>query len=444
MELRNSIFRLAVCGFTAAGLVRYVYSSIVRAMHRDAWSTVADQLQPLVYLLWYGTPVVDSLHLLSQFFRYGPTLYLVAAPIVALTRSFQTVQYGLVALGHGFFWIAVYLIDRRLFASAQWPVRLLMLGVALNFTPILESLKGASLDIWELLAIVAAYALFTSRSRAPWSAVPVAASIMAKLMPLLLLLFLFVRRRITAVVAAVTALLILVAGQLLFGPEMGFGFPRRALNSIFIFSSGWAPVWWENDAPRGLVYKALTGFHLAPGAVLVSIDPGLRRVVDAVMTLLGLALLVFVIVRLWRWRPAEHDPFLVLGGFSSAIVLHHLISPYTTHVYLPCTLLAYAFLLLCALRGLLTRAQKVMAVISLFLIGNVVPKTLIVVLLRLDWLNERFHSAPDLAGHQMYTFYGFPGIGVVLLGLVVLPLQWSLVKRAVTPPVPPAPPAVPR
>ena len=36
-----------------------------------AWITVPEQLQPLMNLLWHGTPVRDSLHLLSDFLRYG-------------------------------------------------------------------------------------------------------------------------------------------------------------------------------------------------------------------------------------------------------------------------------------------------------------------------------------------------------------------------------------
>jgi hypothetical protein len=430
LGLRSAIGRAAVCAFLAAGLFRYVYSSIVRALNPQAWITVPDQLQPLVNLLWHGTPVKESLHLLSEFFRYGPTLYLVSAPIVAATRSHDVIHYALLALAHLFFWLTLYFIDRRLFASSHWTIRVLFVAVGLNFTPILESLYGATLDIWEMLAVVAAFYLYTSSARRgpEWSAVPIAASIMAKLMPLLVLLFLFVRRRMTIVISAVTALLILIAGQLFFGPEMGFGFPARALQAMLIFSKGWAPVWWENDAPRGLVYKALTGFRLPPGVLFVQISPGLRHGVDLAMTVLGLALLAFVVVKLWRWEETGPGDLRVLGGFSTAVVLHHLISPYTTHQYLPSTLLAYAFVLVCALRGLLTRSQAVMAVLSLFLIGNLVPKSLIVFAMGLGWINRHLHSAPHLEGHQMYTFYGFPGIGIVLLGIVVLRLQWKLVQ----------------
>jgi hypothetical protein len=430
MNLRHPIIRAGVCLFLAFGLFRYSYSAILKALHPNAWITLPDQLQPLVQLLWHGTPIRDSLHLLSDFLRYGPTFYLIAAPVIAVTRDMDVVHYTMLALAHVFFWAALYLMDRRLFRRYDWTVRLFMVAVALNFTPALESLFGATLDIWELLAVVAAFFLMTSRSHrgAAWAAVVISANVMAKLMPLLVLFFLFLRRWTTVLVSAVTALVIMIAGQLFFGWEMGFGFPQRALYAMFIFGADWAPIWWENDAPRGLVYKALTGFHLAPGELYLTIDRGLRRGVDVGMGLAGLALLLFAIVKLWRWKGTEREELRLLGGFATAVVLYHLISPYSTHQYLPSTLLAYAFVLVCALEGLLTRTQGVLAAISLVLIGNIAPKSIIVLLTGMRWLNARFHSAPHFADHQMFTFYGIPGLGVILLGIVVLRLQWKLVR----------------
>ena len=88
------------------------------------------------------------------------------------------------------------------------------------------------------------------------------------------------------------------------------------------------PLWWENDAPRGLVYKAVTEFQLAPGEYHSTIDHGVRRAIDAFMGVLGIALLLFAIMELWRWRGPDRDTLCVLGAFATAIVLHHLISPF--------------------------------------------------------------------------------------------------------------------
>ncbi len=429
-HLRGAAGRIGVTLFAAYGLARYVYSGILDALAPGAWFTIPEQLQPLMNLLWRGTPIRDSLHLLSDFLRYGPTFYLVSAPIIALTRNEDVIHYVLMALSHLLFLGSLYLLDRRLFASSHWTIRLLVVGLALNFTPALESLRSATLDIWELFAIVVAFYLCTSPMRRgrDWAVVAISLNVMAKLMPLLVLLLLFVRQKFRAVlISAATALVIIVAGQALFGPEMGFGYPKRALYAMSVFGREAIPLWWENDAPRGLVYKAATGFKLEPDMLFTKIDPGGRRVIDATMTVLGLSLLVFSIVKLWRWRGADDDMLRVLGAFSTAIVLYHLISPYSTHQYLPSAIVAYAFVLVCALEGMLSRAQAVMVLISLVLIGNVVPKTVLVELTAMQWLNDRFHSAPHLADHQMFTFYGLPGIGVILLGIVVLRLQWRLV-----------------
>jgi hypothetical protein len=434
MSMKRLAGRVGTLLFVAYGLARYVYSGILQALDPHAWITVPEQLQPLMNLLWHGTPVRDSLHLLSDFLRYGPTFYLVSAPVIALTRNQDVIHYVLLALSHVFFLGALFLLDRRLFSSSHWTIRLLFFGTALNFTPALESLRGATLDIWELFAIAAAFYLYTSAMRRgrEWAVVVISVNVMAKLMPLLVLLLLFLRGKIKAVlISAAVAIVIIIAGQVLFGPELGFGYPKRALYAMSEFGRGPYPLWWENDTPRGLIYKTVTGFKLAPGELYVRIDPGVRRAIDAVMSILGLALLVFSIIKLWRWPGPDDDKLRILGAFSTAIVLYHLISPYSTHQYLPSTIVAYAFVLVCALEGLLGRVQAVMALISLALIGNIAPKTVLVKLTAMQWLNDRFHSVPQYADHQMFTFYGLPGIGVILLGIVVLRLQWEVVRRPV-------------
>jgi hypothetical protein len=428
------------------GVLRYLHSAVSGASSPETWLTLSDQLRPLIEKIWHGTPVAQTIPHMESTFRYGPFFYLIAGPFVSLTRSTQAIHDALLIIAHLCFWTTLYLIDRRMLRSEHWTIRVCAVGIGLNFTPILESLRCACLDTWEMLAITAGFFLFTAGAR--WgrdlAAAPLVAGILTKLMPVIPLLFVLRRRWRSAFVAAATTLAILAVGHAAYGPEMGFGFPRRALKVMTNFGSQW-PVWWENDSPRGLVYKALAGFRLPPGSsaspggplrytyetYFLVLPPALRHGVDLVMTGAAAILVVFVVVRLWQWRPLpEAEELRILGGFSTAIVVHHLVSPYSTHQYLPSTLLAYAFVLCCILRRLVSRIEKAASLASLVLIGTIIPKTALVSIVGLARLNARLHSAPQLDAGQLYTFYGLPGIGLILLAAVVLRLQWKLVAPA--------------
>jgi hypothetical protein len=417
------------------GIARYLYSAVLGSGAAGVWITLADQLRPLIARTWHGVPFDETIPLLPDALRYGPTFYLVAGPIIAATRSLDTVHHALTIFGHVCFWLTLWLIDRRLFRNEHWSIRAIFAGVALNFTPQLETLRCACLDTWELLSMTAGFFVFTStlRWRRELAAAPIVAGILTKLVPILTLLFVIVRRWTAVFVAAATTLVILALGQIFFGWTMGFGFPQRALNVMLLFGAKKYPFWWENDSPRGLLLKALSGFHLRPGVWYIDVAPDARRIVQIVMTAAALALLAWVMLRLWRWSASgDDDTLLVAGGFASAIVLHHLISPYSTHQYLGGTLLPYAFVLAFLVRRSVRRIDLILAALSLILIGNIAPKSIIIRILCVAKLNALRHSAPQLEAGQLYTFYGFPGVGLILLAIVVFRFQRTLTRGSLS------------
>jgi Glycosyltransferase family 87 len=443
VRLRRTLGLAAGLLFTG-GIVRYLHSAVLGAASPETWLTVSDQLRPLIEKIWHGVPLTQTIPLLASAFRYGPVLYIVAGPIVAATRSAQTIHDAVLVIGHLCFWLTLYLIDRRMLRPAHWTIRVIVVGVALNFTPALESLRCGCLDTWEMLAITAGFFLLTSTVR--WvrhlSAAPVVAGILTKLMPVIPLLFVIRRRWKSALVATATTVAILAVGHVAYGPEMGFGFPGRAARVMMSFDSEW-PLWWENDSPRGLAYKAFAGFALKPSAVVngkprysfdsyfIKVPSGPRRIIDLAMDSAAVMLLAFAAVRLWGWRFSPGlETLRILGGFASAIVIHHLVTPYSTHQYLPATLIAFVFVLCGFLKRYVTRGEVSLALLSLILIGNIVPKTIIVWMLGLSYLNAKLHSAPQLDAGKLYTFYGLPGIGLILLAVVVLRLQRKLVVNS--------------
>ncbi len=414
-----------------AGVLRYCYSAIYYPLIHEPWKTVHYQLEPLLDYLWHDRPLAESFAARTSPWgvRYGPMLYLVAHPLAVLLRSNHGVHYALLVVGHLCFWASLYCIDRRIFSGSSPAIRLLVVGVALNFTPALEAMACTCLDMWEMLAIVVGFFLFTSQGR--WqqavAVVPVMLGVLTKLMPILVLVFLVIRRRVAAIVGCVVLIIVLMLGHFLYGKEMGGGYPLRVIRVAAYQASSGIALWWENDSFRGLIYKTLTGFKLEPGELHVDLDPSIKAAVDGVMMLVVVGGLVLVCWKLWRWRYVEGlEETRILGGFAVGVIFLHLLGMYSTHQYWPVLLLAFAFVLRCAQWRLLSKAEQGMALAALLLIGNVLPKSIFVWLTGMGWLNSTFRSAPSFRPDQMYTFYGFPGLGLVLLAILVVRLQWRL------------------
>lgn len=416
-----------------AGMFRYGYSAIYFPLVNEPWKTVHYQLEPLLDYLWHGRPLAESFAERTSPWgvRYGPMLYLFVHPLAVLARSDQGVHYALLAVGHLCFWVSLYFIDRRLFSASSSAIRLLVVGVALNFTPALEAMACTCLDMWEMLAVVSGFFLFTSRVR--WqqtvAVVPVMLGVLTKLMPIFVLVFLVIRRRAVAIVGCAVFIIVLTLGHFLYGGEMGVGYPLRVARVAAYQASSGIALWWENDSFRGLAYKALTGFKLEPGQLHMVLAPSTKAAVDGVMTFVVVGGFIVVCWKLWRWRYAEGlDETRILGGFAVGVIFLHLLGMYSTHQYWPILLLAFAFLFRCAQWRLLSKAEQGMALAALLFIGNILPKSIFVWLTGMGWLNSTFGSAPAFRPDQMYTFYGFPGLGLVLLAIVVVRLQWRLCK----------------
>jgi glycosyl transferase family 87 len=406
-----------------------VYLPIVRA----PWITIRDQLRPLLNQVWHGIPIAESIADLPDAwsFRYGPVFYLVAHPLAIVSRHHGEALYVLLLLfGHLCFWTSLFLIDRRFFRDSSPAIRLLVVGIALNFTPALAAMACACLDSWELLAITAAVFLATSSARWVRNLAGVSAmlGVLTKLMPVLVFVLVFVRNRAAGIIGLVAGAVVLTAAQALYGGPMGWGFPRRVIG-VGRDQVQEAARWWENDSLRGIVYKALAGFALPAGRLQISLDPTTKAIVDATMTVGAIGVLIVTWMTLWRWTPVDaREPERNLGAFAVAIALLHLLSPYSTHQYWPATLLCFAFILRSAQRGLVRHGEGLAALAALVLIGNVAPQTVVAWLTGVGRLNDVLGSVPRFDRGQMYTFYAMPGLGLILLAIVVWRVQRRLVN----------------
>lgn len=424
-------------GFCAEGVVRYLYSGVFAAMRNGYWAVIRRQLSPLLEFLWRGQPIAATMASFDpEQARYGPVTFLVAHPLALFTGSPRAMELTLLAFGHVCFWITVFLIDRRFFSRTAWQVRVLFLGLALNFTPILITMGEKAWNLLELVLVTTGLYLATSSSPRlrRLASVPVAAGVLTRLTPALVMVSLAVRHRVSAVVGLATGAVILTVSHILYGAPMGWGYLAR-LPGIVGFTQH-VGASWTNNSLKGLVYKFINGFHYDEALLNAPmvVDPSHAAVADGILLVFTFVALAFAIIYLWRWR-AGPDPELerlrTLGAFSLGVVLIMLISPFAAMPYMCSFILAFALLLRAWELGLLHRSEIVMGLIALVLIGNMLPFTAVVWLSGAPWLNRVRHSAPSLAFNETFEFYGWPGYGVILLTVTLMRLQWRLTRSTV-------------
>lgn len=433
--LSSLLPKLAVT-LAVAGVARYLYSAVYQAVINEAWGDVRGQSYALREYLWHGQSVAETMSQLqvSQM-RYGPVFFLVTHPLALLGANDRALELLLLGFAHLCFWLTVYLIDRRFLSSSPWPVRLLFVGVALNYTPILVTLATKTLDMWEMMFI--AMGLYLLASPSSWqrrvAGVPVMLGVFTKMMPVLVFVFVVTRSRIAGAIGLFAGAIALTMGHLLYGPVMGWGFLLRVPDIINNRTFPEA-LWWPNSSLRGIVYKILNGFHLPAGLPrpewYLAVDPESMAVANAGLVILSVAVLVFVGLKLWRWQPlAELEPIRLLGGFALAVVLVPVFAPFSTEQYYVSSLIAFVFLLRCAQLGHVSRTEGYLALVALFLVGGILPRTVFVLLSGTWLLNMMVQSAPDLMPIEVHLFYGLPGMGLLILTVIVMRVQWRLVQK---------------
>lgn len=418
----------------AEGVLRYVYSGIVVPSRNGYWAVTRRQLWPLLELVWRGQPVAETMANFEPYqARYGPVTFLAAHPLALLTRADRGMELSLLLAGHAAFWVAVLLVDRRFFSRSNWRIRALFFGMAINFTPVLITMGEKAWNTLELMFVAIGLYLATSSSprQRDLAAAPVAAGVLTKLTPLLVMASLVLRNKTAAIVGAVSGALILTLCHVLYGAPMGWGYLTRLPGIVRLTSS--VPVLaWDNESLKGLVYRFINGFRFEntlTGQIVV--DPRKRAIADVVLLVLTVAVLGMAIRYLWRWRPGP-DPELerlrILGAFSLSVVLIMFLAPTAAMPHMCSCLLAFALLLRTWQFGLLRRSEIVMALVALLLIGNMVPNSVVVWMSGAPWLNRVRHSAPSLRPNETFLLYGWPGYGLALLTVTVVRLQWRLTR----------------
>jgi hypothetical protein len=386
-----------------------------------------EELNPLINLITRGQPIdqIDAR-------QYGVVVFLVFDPVVRLVGP------NLSALATYAAWVALpmsvlacVLIARRY--AADDPARLLVLVIAWSSAvPLLYVIAQHMVDAWQLCMISASLYLLTGTARQQrWAGVPLAVATLTKLLPALLLVYMFVRSWRAALLGLVGMGVLLAIGQVLYGSLMGFGYPLAVLAMGGDTVARWS-THFENNSLRGLIFKIGAGFRLQGDTESYVFDTRLFPVLNVLAYALAAALVAYLLYVAWRGR---HTDSMVRRSieYSLAIVTMLLISPHTAQDYLVTALPVLAVWLFLWAKGLprsWTLGQTVLGAAASLLIGVFVPMNLAVRALPIGWLlsvsgNTHNILFVDQIGSAIgaYEFFGFPGLGLLLGWLLLVRLE---------------------
>jgi hypothetical protein len=395
-----------------------------------------EELNPLINLVVHGQPItqIDARQYgVVVFLVFDPALHVFGDNLSALAMYAAWVALPCV--------IAAYILVARRYAAndaAHWLILALAWSSAV---PLLYVIAQHMVDAWQLLFVSGSLFLFSGSARQrSWAGVPLAFATLTKLLPALLLVYLFVRNWRIAAVGAGAIVLLLAIGQVLFGSLMGFGYPLAMLAGGGDTVSRWS-THFENNSVRGLVFKAADGFRLQGDTTSYVLDPSAFPYLNAIAYAIAAALIGYLLLAAWRGR-ADQSLARRSIEFSLALVTMLLVSPHTAQDYLVTVLPVLGVWLYLWTRGL-PRAwgvgQSLLAGVAAVLIGVFVPMNFAARALPIGWLlmvtgNAHNTLFVDQIGSAIgaYEFLGFPGAGLLLAWLVLIRLErQSLPKPAV-------------
>jgi hypothetical protein len=386
-----------------------------------------EELNPLIGWLTAGQPIdqIDAR-------QYGVVVFLVFDP------ALRVLGPNLPALATYATWVALaaavaafVLVGRRY--AADDPARWLLLALAWSSAvPLLYVIAQHMVDAWQLLFLSAALFLFTGSSRQRrFAGVPLAAAVLTKLLPGVVLVYLAVRAWRAAALGAIAMGALLVIGQVLYGPLMGLGYPLTMASMGGDTVARWS-THFENNSVRGLIFKIGAGFHLQGDTTAYVLDPHLAPWLNVLAYLVAAGLLAYLVLAAWRGRGQDSVARRSIE-FSLAIVTMLLVSPHTAQDYLVTALPVLAVWLFLWWRRLpraWSAGQTALGALAALLIGVFVPMNLAARALPIGWLLSATGNAHNIlfvdqigSAIGAYEFFGFPALGLILGWLLLVRLE---------------------
>jgi len=362
--------------------------------------------------------------------QYGAVFFFVVHPLMLHTHSdrelagwLYAIQVACLVLGFVFTCGAL----KPLAPPGAWALLAAWLAVLwLNFAPVYMTIAVKSVENWELLLLAAALYAYL-RGRLWTMGFALAAAALIKVLPLIFFYYLLVTDRRAFLRAAVALLMILVVGQVIYGPDMGLGYlPHVARSAV---GNSYGLRWHENLSLKAAAAKLFGHLDMPKRPYqLVLTNDQLRAatIIGDIAVVITLALLTLT----W-FRGATRNAPVIVWEWSLVSVVMLLASPNTTFEYATLALgaISYAVVRL----GPYHAERKpplgtwVLLGASMFLLGALLPRQVLNTVTFVAVLTRR-SGYTHLLPSEAYQFYCFPLLGLILLAIVL----WQI-RPAVAP-----------
>lgn len=322
--------------------------------------------------------------------------------------------------------LAFTLVAMRLNVRRPWSLAALAILWS-GFLPIVYGVAMRMFDVTVLATLAATFFFYAGPPLGRrWSGVAAAVGSLTKFLPLIFVPVLFIRDRRAFIYSLVTFAMLLLVGQIVYGPALGFGYPyyvgvptAAAVDDPTAFIS----TWHENISPRALLFKVAGGFHLGNTNVTSENIPALSFVAN----IISLAALGYLLYVLWRYRHADGFARRPIE-FALGAATIFMVAPLISEEHLSFMIIVYTILAWYWLRQHEPPAWPLVATAgaSLLLTGVYVPTEAVNRVLQLDAIMGALgnqHSAIYQSPIGQYDFLGFPAYGAILAWIVVVILE---------------------
>ena len=332
----------------------------------------------------------------NPLWHYGPVEHLLTLPLFAF-RDLRTAYMAWLIVNYVFL-AGILILACSVFQSgrSKWLWRSVTAIVILNYGPLFEALTQRTIEIFELLLIFSAFALFL-RGREAASGAAIGFAAMAKFLPLIFLPYLVLKRQMRALFAAVISIAVIaVAAEAVLG--------WRYSGTIVQLRSGGLIEGDTDQSLAGMIRRILvwTRSPLSPSPLIFG---------AIILAIAGIA---------WLFLHTRNAAAVEDLEWSTLIAVMVLLPPHNEQYYFVLLLFPYLALLARELRPFASvhRARRWWLAISFILTGTLVPLTLL----------------QRLTGLKIFSLYlasGIPFIGAAILAAICV--HALLAEREATP-----------
>lgn len=360
---------------------------------------IEEEIAPLRQFIATGTPIT-----LENPRQYGPVFLFTLYPLVRYTTYplFEYILYGIGLLGiAAAFWVtyrAIFPIDVRktglILLAALW----------FNTSSLYFILGTKNVEAWEVL-LLALILLALVKRKSVLGGTAAALATLIKLLPIFFAFTLLIRDRKALRIMLIALVAVLGISHLAFGPMLGMGYLPGVLQHAF-GPDAFSQNYFENNAIRGVIYRAVSGFTQGENPYLFTATSTQRMNAFTIAALVQL--LVFGVTAWHVWRTPS--PMIAFGISAVAMLL---LSPSIILEYAMLLLPAFSVGLWAILAGKTTAVQKTLFGASYILLGHFVPFNL---LLQSGLVQKlQLLGFSGLTVEEVYKAIGLPFVGYLCL-----------------------------